>query len=534
MKEKIQYVFYEEKDTEKLLEMLKRNKFYLARLKPTITVEEFLEVQRKRGFLFAGVAKVGEEVISYMAVYHNGCLKIAKSNQVYISSMLIDREYQRALFTLMDLYSVVMSEILRRGYTDVVAEVNYTNLQSLFLLRKFGFILMNNKEDLYENLVLHNYIFGLIKLAGVDNITDLNVNNTVSYLPLINKKAAKEEDQVYYGKYIEQKYKCLTGKMTVLINIHTGYACGIEFENVIRAYTVNGESGHYMITNKKNSNLVLRYERTENGKVIKEEMQLASAEERELVLGTEVEKIALFGEDLEFPIHLYPREDVSGEEEERTVAFNENQKLYLNTGFLEIYEDEKLKMQEMWPCITYPYLVGNLIPKMYNLTCENRSDGEVVVTEETEQFTLIRVYQAGQGGMRIHTYAKLKDETMLVDPIFHFMLGDLTYECRITTAEQEVVKKYDPEDKVFCNEEVIYQDFIEEPFTKELLQEIGITYADKKYKITMDKPGTCFYQFNYIGIKVCKQSAEWENGWKIKDSVVDFGTITLEEVYEIS
>lgn len=534
MKEKIQYVFYEEKDTEKLLEMLKRNKFYLARLKPTITVEEFLEVQRKRGFLFAGIAKVGEEVISYMAVYHNGCLKIAKPNQVYISSMLIDREYQRALFTLMDLYSVVMSEILRRGYTDVVAEVNYTNLQSLFLLRKFGFILMNNKEDLYENLVLHNYIFGLIKLAGVDNITDLNVNNTVSYLPQINKKAAKEEDLVYYGKYIEQKYKCQTGKMTVLMNIHTGYACGIDFENVIRAYTVNGESGHYMITNKKDSNLVLRYERTENGKVIKEEMQLAPMEEQELVLGAEVEKIALFGEDLEFPIHLYPREDVSVEEEERIVSFEEDQKLYLNTGFLEIYQDEKLKIQEMWPCITYPYLVGNLIPKKYNLAYENRSNREVVVTEKTEQFALTRVYQAEKGCIKIHTYAKLEDEAMLVDPIFHYMLEDLTYECRITTVEQEVVKKYDPEDKVFCNEEVIYQDFIEESFTKELLQEIVITYADRKYKITMDKSGTCFYQFNYIGIKVYKQSAEWGNGWKIKDSVVDFGTITLEEVYEIS
>lgn len=534
MKEKIQYVFYEEKDTEKLLEMLKRNNFYLARLKPTITPEKFLKVQRKRGFMFAGVAKVGDEVVSYMAVYHNGGLKIAKPNQVYVSSMLIDQKYQRSLFTLMDLYSVVMSEILRRGYTDVVAEVNYTNLQSLFLLRKFGFILMNNEADMYENLVLHNYIYGLIKLAGVDNFTDLNVNNTVSYLLLVNKKAAKDADPVLYGKYIEQKYKCQTGIMTVLINIHTGYACGIEFENVIRVYPVDGESGHYVLENKKNRIQEIKCQRTEKGNVIEEELQLEASEQREIITDKDALKLAFYGEELEFPINLYPEQDVSGEEEEKIVDFFKEKQLDLNTGFLKIYQEEKLLLQEMWPCITYPYLVGNIIPKKYDLTCKKRQEGEVLVTEETEQFTLHRVYQTSEVCVKIHTYAEIKDETIPVDPIFHFMLDDLTYQCTFTTNKQELVKKYDPEDRVFCNEEVIYQDFVEEPFTKELLQEVVIQYGERVFKITMEKPGTCFYQFNYIGFKLYEKSDEYQAGWELKDGIVDFGTFTLEKIYEIS
>ncbi|MDR2024147.1 MAG: hypothetical protein LBQ71_13100 [Hungatella sp.] len=532
MEQKTRYVFYQNEDIPELVAMLKKNNFYLARLCPSITPEKFEEVQVKRGLLFAGIARNDGDIIAYMAVYKNGCLKIAKQNQVYISSMLIDCKFHKSLYTLMDLYSLVMSEILKRGYTDIVAEVNENNLSSLFLLRKFGFILMNNKPDLYENLVLHNYAYGISKFIAENESGELNISRALSCFPVVNKRLAKSEDPVCYDKYIEQNYKCREREMCILINIHTGYACGIEMHHILKVYPVNSRKKMYLIENRLNIRQSVKiFQYCRKKMIYFQEITLNTEDQVEWKIMDKTDKFIITGVELKFSICFYPKEDMEKDQKEDRINFDETRRLDCRTGIFQLYHGTGMFFKEMWPCVTYPYLVGHLVPKHYELNHGIFKNGKCETEEITEQFILNRIYCVEKNKVSISTRMILKNKEIKIDPLFHIMLDDLQYRCQFTTEKSFVEKRFNSEDKIFCNEEVIYEDFLKENYTTERLKEIKIQAGKNVYQIYMEKPAACFYQFNYIGFKVYKQSDYYKDGWKAENGRIDFGTITIEKLF---
>ena len=73
-----------------VVNLLKRNKYYLGKLDPDLTAERYIEYQDRRGFQFAVVAKVDDEVIGHIALYLNGNQGVAQKKQIILGTALVD------------------------------------------------------------------------------------------------------------------------------------------------------------------------------------------------------------------------------------------------------------------------------------------------------------------------------------------------------------------------------------------------------------------------------------------------------------
>ena len=85
MVKEIEFTIYDrERDVESVVNLLKRNKYYLGKLDPDLTAERYIEYQDRRGFQFAVVAKVDDEVIGHIALYLNGNQGLHKKNRLFL------------------------------------------------------------------------------------------------------------------------------------------------------------------------------------------------------------------------------------------------------------------------------------------------------------------------------------------------------------------------------------------------------------------------------------------------------------------
>lgn len=524
----IEYEFYSEKDADAVANLMKSNKFWIGKYDEDLTGEKFIDYQRKKGTLFAVVGKKDGKAVSYVAAYKTGGQKVANKNQAFACALIIDQKYQMSVFSINEMFSMLITELVKRGYNDLICEVAKDNYPSFYMMRKCGFVIINEEPTLYGDYILHNYLPSVIKLAG--RIEYANSSALPEIMQKLDKKNLYKAEKLIDERFISIDYRVEKKDYSLFIDTLSADIAGLHMKD----HGVKIWPGDKNLTAYKLENT------GEEIKTVEVEVVLKDGSVKQDVFGEGLFEINLpqNTESISFRIEGYQekftfsvdeiREHGRYKFEQSVIKLNdfgfEEKSAFLDCGTAE---NGTVPFKEMWPHVCAPYIEGIFIPNYgKKISVEKISDGEIRVTETNDDFVLTRDYKAVGNKTEIHTVAKMLSEKKM-QPMFHFALYDLSYKMSIllddnTSAE----RKFNPEDGHTVTEEMIFLDFLKNPYSEKNFEEIDIKFdsvPNAVYKIKTEKKAKCFCQLNFLGIKYDEEIYEGK-------TEVDFGTVTIEKI----
>lgn len=523
---KIQITVYKrERDVESIVNLLKRNRFYLGYLDPYLDVNKYLEYQERRGFQFAVVARADNKVVGHIALYLNGNQGVAQENEVYLSSAIIDTSYQRMMPSIGELYMLAMEEVMKRKYKVVICDTNKNNTASLYILRRLGGILLNAEPNMYNNYVVRIYTPIILETLGKKSIKEA-VDEYGSFFEIthsLDKKKAKQQTELIEGKYVEQTYHLKEYLIEFFINIENQNMGKVYIRNYIQIELLQNDSILFIKSYQSLEIAISFYGKTNY--VNTEQISLKEDGMYKIHILEKVKRIHIEFSVLTISLEIYPRPI---QKEERMLICRQDKVFELDNGYLRFYKDGNPLFVEMWPCLTRPLLFGYLIPRKVNLKQEKIENNKYIVLEVKQAYIIHREYLFEPNKVKIHSYADIIEKT-IIEPIFHIAFDNLKYKCSIITNNEIVNKKYDAiNDRKYCNEEIIYEYFGKESYVENVMQEVLLTFENEEYRITTKENMYCFHQYNYIGFSFIKPSKILEKHI-IKENVkVELGTIVIE------
>lgn len=524
----IKYELYSEKDAEAVAALMKSNSFWIGKYDENLTGEKFIDYQRKKGTIFAVVGKSGGRAVSYVAVYKTGGQKVANKNQAFACALIIDSKFQMSVFSISDMFSLLMTELVKRGYNDLICEVAKDNYPSFYMMRKCGFVIINEEPTLYGDYILHNYLPSIIKLADRIDYADSNVFPQI--MQKLDKKDLYHAEKLIDGRFISIECKAKKKSYSLYIDTLSGNICGMHRkESMQKIWPTDRNLSAYKIENLGEDAKSITVMLISNGTVTKTEVFGKGSFEVEIPKDTDKFAFKIEGEPETYTF-LVDEIRKSGEkkEEQNVIKLNdfgfEEKSAFLACGD---GNGHAVPFKEMWPHACAPYIDGIFIPRFdKNISIEKISDNKIKVTEKTEDFVMTRHYNADGDKMKIHTNVKMLSEKPM-QPMFHFALYDLGYDMDILLEDKtKANRKYNPEDGHCVTEEMIFLDFLKNSYSEKNFEEIDIKFdsvPNAVYKIKTDKKAKCFCQLNYLGIKY---DEEIYGGKK----EADFGTVTIEKV----
>lgn len=528
MAKNIEFTLYNrERDIESVVSLLKRNKFYIGALDRDLTVEKYLKYQSRRGFQFAVVARIGNEVIGHIGAYINGNQEVFTEHQIYLGSAVVDAKYQRVMPSIGELYMFAMNEVIKRNYRVAICDALMTNTNSLYMIKRLGGVLTNGKPNMYNNYLLHIYTPAVFQTLGVKSLYEgiEKFGQLYDATPKLDKKRIREQVELIEGKYIKYVFNVKEGEFQFYINskkinmgkvIVTDYASLELLENdsvisIVAQQDLGGRISFY----------------AENEIEREEQVKLAKDKKLEFKVNENVTRIHVEFNELTATFDLFPCQEEQKENEylplgRKDLLFDKQ------TGNLRFFDGDKPLFVEMWTCLTRPILIGYLVPKRVTLDIEQLENNKYKITEQKKEYSIHREYTLEENRVIIRSYADVIERT-IIEPIFSIALDDLDYECTIITEDATVQKKYNAKrDKKFCYEELIHEYIGKESYVESPVKEVHLTFGDKKYRVTTEDKMYCFQQFNYVGFKFVKPS-EFLNEDVIKENaLVELGTIVIE------
>lgn len=502
-------------DTPKIIDLLKRNRFYIGKYKSDLTEEYYDDIQEKRGMIFSVIAEKSNEIIGFLAVYKSGCQRIAKENEVFISSFLIDKKYRNSYYTLYDMFLFAVEEIIKRGYTIISSEVSYDNYLSLHILRKVGFVLLDNIPDIYNNLVLHNYVCGLTKMLEINSQT--KKSTLMKLLPYIKKKDLLRTNEKIEKEYVLQTYDLPCGLSNILFHVNSGSPVGVEIREKFKIFPQGKSLCRYTLYNLSNKPEKV-YIFFNNYELLQ---TLASHTCKEIEIPANCKNFKILLKDINYSFNL----DVIKPSDFRNQSFikqlSDCFEVNCNTGVLNIV-DKNIKFREIWPSLTSPYLTAGIIPNEFAKQDYYQINNKFVLLEKNDFIIVKREYIYEENRVSIST--SYKSLTFLkIDPFYQIVLDDLHYLCEFQFEGKLLdYAKYNPNDRSSYTEEIMFEDF---KCNNSKINDINVIvkYDNTKYRIEFPKNTKIFMNCNCI---IARQSLN-DNFITNKDNYISLGEIII-------
>ncbi len=525
---KITYEFYSEKDAAPVAELMRKNKFWIGKFDDNLTGEKFIDYQRKKGIIFGIVGRKNDKVVSYVAVYKTGGQKVANKNQAFICALIIDQKYRMSVFSITDMFSLLIKELVHLKYNDLICEVAKENTPSFYMMRKCGFVIIDEEPTLYGDYVLHNYLPGVIKLA--DKIEYAESDALPKIMQKLDKKNLYRAEEILDDRFISIDCKAKKEEYVLYIDTLSGNIAGIDVRDAkFKIWPCNKNLDTYAFDNYDTLPKIVTVEFLRQEEVV--DTRRFEIEHFEVQIPDMVDKISF---------------QVEGDVDKYTFFINEMQEQgrykfeskYKNlNGFL--FEEKSAFLsctanrehdslfKEMWPHICAPYIEGIFVPNYEkNISVEAVGENKIVVVEQNEDFILTRDYKSYSDKIEIRTKVKMLTKKQ-VQPMFQFALYDLSYNMDILLHDKSVVNRtYDPEDGHCVTEEMIFLDFLKHDYSEKCFKQIDISFDSLPatiFRIKTTKLAKCFCQLNYLGIEYNR------NVYKGKKEF-DFGTVTIERI----
>ena len=520
---KIKFEFYDEtKDAEAVASLMKRNQFWIGKYDENLTGEKFIDYQRKKGTIFGVVGKVDGEIISYVGAYKTGGQKVANKNQVFVCALIIDYKYQKAMFTIQEMFSLIIKELLSRGYNDFICEVAKENYASFYMMRKLGFVIIDEKRTLYGDYVLHNYLPGVIKLSNRFDYVD--GDSVPRNMQKIDKNNLYHAEKIIDGRFIQ--IDCISRKKehTLFIDTISGNIAGLHMKKAqVKIWPCDKDFSSYSFDDLgktlRESSIDMCF-KDQSHKIIK-----MDAFHTEFKIPENVDTISLHVEDCddEYTFFIDEMRELAKDKLEQKNLLLGSFHFEEHACFLSMQDSFK----EMWPHICAPYIEGIFIPNYKKgIQVEYDQKNTLYAKQENEDFLLEREYCVTENKIEIHSKACMHSNKR-VQPMFQFALYDLSYDMDIYLEDGTIAnRRYDPEDGHMVTEEMIFLDFLKQDYSNKKVKKILIRFNSnpkKTYQMTFDRELKCFCQLNYLGLIYDEQV--------YKDSKnMDFGKIVIEEI----
>ena len=516
------YRFYEDSDAEQVVDLFVRNKFYLGKTGKRITPEEYRYYQKKRGMLFAVLAINDGVIIGHVGAYPTGCQRVMGRHQVLMDTMLIDKDYQKHLFSIVTMFRMLLERLSgMEQYTTLIAEVAFTNRQSMLMQRQFGALKLNEEADCYGQNEMYNFVLAIRKLFDSESVS--NKLPIEKYLTPIDKKKYDEAEEIIDGLYVDKPIKMDIGIVDFRFHILSGYCTYVNMRDFGLSYGMKGYDG-FIVDNSTDSVQEITVEFIKNDKTYNTEcLSVAVGSTSDITIPSDCEVLRVSVKGLGDIHRFYPQK--VRESFEVTLSYSpirENIKMENETGFLRFSDKGEKLFTEVWPCMRIPYITGAITPNYsLDLSVERISDEEIEVTENAEGMRIKRHYVTKDDTTVIATKVHL-DNPGEMDPIMQMVLDDTSITCDFCAKDGSVThKEYDYERDVKNTiAEMLYIDLLKEEYSKKELEKIVLNAKDATYEITFDQKVRAYYQYNYIGILYDEPAVG-------ADGDFDFGTISI-------
>ena len=519
---KIKYEFYnEDVDTKSVVDLMKRNQFGLAKFDKNLTVEKFIDYQHKKGTIFGVVGKKDGVVVSYVAAYKTGAQKVVEKNQVYVGRLIIDKKYRMNLFSIKDMFGLVIEELQSRGYNDFICKIAKENIASFYMMRKLGFVILDEQRTVFGFYVLHNYLISATKLFNRKDY--VNRDSLANHMQKLDKRNLYRAESLIDGRFIHINTK--SGKKNYFLCIDTlsGDIAGVYLKECkIKIWPCNPNFTSYYFEDENNLlkkcaiEFVDRDGNYEVQYIENKYLQFDVSED----INTMTLKIE--GDEDTYTFRLDEMRKF-GEKQKRLEDISLNQFSFEpQSGFLALGSCFK----EMWPHICAPYIEGVMGPN-YDKKISLEKRGQTLTAREyKEDYILERIYTEKDNGVEIKTRASILSEKK-VQPMFQFGLYDLSYNMNIFLEDgTKENRKFNLKERCQVNDEMIFVDFLQKDYSKKQVQKIEINFDSKPnttYRIQFNQNVRCFCHMNYLGIVYDEQVYTNKKN-------VDFGSILIEEV----
>ena len=441
MSEKISFELFQDSDAQKVAELLTRNRFYIGEYK-NVTADDYLYVQNNRGMSFSILAKKQDEVIGMVAAYPTSGQKVADSNQIFMGTLLIDLRYRLSYAVLVGLYDGIIAESLKNGCGEILAEVSPKNKQSLYILLKYGFVLLDDRTNVYGYLTLHNYFPSILRFLGIDSIESCT-SKFFNNLPVIDKRNAYVGKSLLADKFIESNY--LTGgkKIVLLIDTINYKIDGIDFIDYLKIYPDFSANNRYCFENKQKDGIInLEVEKTieldATESIEKDNISIEAGKTHWLELSENVEAFRISVSDEYYTFS--PRKILPQSVDLNTfVSFGWfSLQIEHTSGFVSlINSNSETLIKFMWPCVSPPYLEGALIPRKKNLLIENKTDVFNIV-ENCDHYELKRSFVVKDDKLSIITTLKCNDEQINIAPLSNIWIESKLKSCMLASDDDQL------------------------------------------------------------------------------------------------
>lgn len=169
------------------VDLLNRNKFYISRHRK-VTKKELNDIQMERGTNFCVFAFDDDVCVGMVGAYYISCQTVAKPYQIFMDTMLVDKLYNFNPIVLKGLLENAIRKIYEFGHTrEIIAEVSPDNIASFRILRRYGFLILEDKTDFYGYIRLHNFIPSIVHFFDINLEEIISSKRLYNFLPKLKK-----------------------------------------------------------------------------------------------------------------------------------------------------------------------------------------------------------------------------------------------------------------------------------------------------------------------------------------------------------
>lgn len=513
---KISYEFYsDEAHAAQIARLMVRNKFGMGKFNPQLKAEDVARYQAEKGFVFGLVGVVDEEVVCYTACYQLGAQRVANPKQIIIGVILIDKGYRTAVFSISEMFSLLLKKVSALGYLEMLTEVAPTNTMSMLMMKKTGFVFFEDTKTPYHELVLHNYTPAIVKLLDTTLIVDEDI--IPRFMAPSSRQKLLEKTQLDAAGCFVINLKDSVRDYAFRIDTVHSVVVGARIKGLLDIQQDPIQRNRFTLDMLKdfNDNAKIYFCKGADIQATKTiPYRLGHTEKIVAPTGCNCVKFQIPGEQCMFSFDVFERKRTREKENVFHNAFQFHEK----SGYTDcLSHDGKPLLCEMWPCFTYPYLEGVMAPN-YDKELKAKTVGrkQLIANALQDGVSVERRYDASRPGeLTIRTIAK-SDKPLL--PLFHLGLLDHSFRCNICLEDgEEVQRKYREDD--FMYGELAFEDFSREDYSRKQVREIQLRFGEDEFVITADRPLRCFQHRNYIRLLI--DGVECDGGY-------DYGAIHIQ------
>lgn len=536
MSDSTTYRLLEPSDSASAARLLVRNRFFFGSLDHELTPERYDLLQKLKGLLYGVCAEHDGEVIALLCAYRAGADRTANPHQVFVSALLVDEAYRTRLYSFIGMYRLLLQHLAKTmpEVRELLLEVYSGNLQSLYMQRMFGSLIVDGEMANPEEIFLRN--FGpAIQRFYYPMWKATNQRIEASLLPF-DKKKVKEVTPLCEGRLVPITYITGGTPMTVYCNIYSGCVCRIRSE---KDFYAGLEKGGLFLENlsEKAQRWCIRpfLKASDDPEGERLSVSAEPGERLSVSVPASLSDCVLSLENTELAFHLKVDEDWTEDPyDPEPAALCPEQPLALKqkTGLLTASSEGRVCFHEVFPYVTAPYLFGTVCPDPERrISVSDTGSGEFATEQIRHGFRLKRKYTITREEAAIQTLVCLEGgDKKEFDPVFSLHLQDMKGSCEFHMKQGDVIRKtFDyVRDLGIAHDEVILYEFVSEDYAAREFEYILLHFEGVSWKITTDRPFRAYLHCNYIFLRPLP-AASCTGGWTWKEETADFGTIWIRQ-----